>query len=401
MKLEIEYPMVMKAVPPRSSILKDVIVKDVVTVDIPELSASEVPVALRVSGVNTQTQTPYHVPYYSVRGGLYVTAKQPEIEEGRVRYDFGYKETERFSPVFHNDMHCEAQTVVDRVVGTHKSGAAKFIFPEGLARAHQDNKDRGYARNRDKPPVQVALPNFKDLKFPRVDDTEVEHARAAIMRRIDDLVIVDGKFMLRRPEPVYFADASRDRREPGVFVMLKVTEEELRDAEHVQLDRAYFAADDLEGALAYAAEMWRIRKQDDQDYDARLFGNQIEVLDPSALRFDGDRISVVRAAEAIRRNFMETLLPQANGGPSYVKEMVTRNFENTSLEAIVNYKHLEAALKCTDGSITTDDLCARIRDCLSGSESERFAKDMEASMLEVAVGRWERREARRNFGLIF
>jgi hypothetical protein len=303
--------------------------------------------------------------------------------------------------LFHNELHCEAQTVVEHVTQVHKSAASKYIFPEDLAKAYKDNKDRAYARNREKPPVTVSLPLFKAVKFPLIDDGEVERARAAIMRKIDDVVIVDGKFMVRRPEPVYLADAGRDRTEPLVFVKYGVTEQDLREAEKVGLDQAYFAADDLEGALAYAAEMWRIKKGDDKDYEARLIGNPIEVFDAAAVQFDGDRISVTRAAEVVRRNFMETLLPAGSGGHYYVKETVTRNFENTSLEAIVNYKHLEAALKSTDGSITTDDLCARIRDCLAGSESERFAKGIEAAMLDVAVGRWERREARRNFGLIF
>lgn len=401
MKLEIEYPLILKAVPPRASTRKDVIVKDVVTVDVPEYSASEAPVAVRVSGRDPQTKEPTTQDYFSVGGGIYVNAHQPRIEDGRVRYEFGYKETQLISPLFHNELHAEAQDVVKHVVDVHKSTAPKYIFPEDLAKAHKDNKDRAYARNREKPPVEVSLPLFNDLKFPQIDDAEVDRARAAIMRRVNDVVVVDGKFKLRRPEPVYLADASKDRQEPLVFFRIGISEHDLMEAEKVGLDQAYFAADDLEGALAYAAEMWRIRKGDDQDYEARLIGKPIEVLDPAALQFDGDRISVFRAAEVVRRNFMETLLPQANGGTYYVKETVTRNFENTSLEAIVNYKHLETALKCTDGSITTDDLCARIRDCLSGSESERFAKGMEASMLEVAVGRWERREARRNFGLIF
>jgi hypothetical protein len=400
MKLEIEYPMILKAVPPRSSTIKDVIVRDVVTVDIPEFSASQVPVAMRVTGVDSQKK-PFSVAYRSVGGSMYGHAVQPDVDGGRVAYEFGYKETQRFSPLFHNELHCEAQTVVEHVAQVHKSAASKYIFPEDLAKAYKDSKDRAYARDREKPPVKVSLPLFKVVKFPRIDEGEVERARAAIMRKIDDVIIVDGKFMMRWPEPVYLADAGRDRKEPLVFIKYGVKEQDLKEAEKVGLDQAYFAADDLEGALAYAAEMWRIKKQDDQDYEARLIGNPIEVIDPASLRFDGDRISVVRAAEVVRRNFMETLLPPGNGGTYYVKETMTRNFENTSLDAIVNYKHLEAAMKCTDGSITTDDLCARIRDCLSGSESERFARGMEAAMLVVAVGRWERREARRNFGLIF
>jgi hypothetical protein len=395
MKLEIEYPMILKAVPPRASILKDVIVKDVVTADIPEYSSSEAPLAVRVTGVNSERE-PVTVEYRSVGGALYKNAFQPTIDGGRVRYEFGYKETQCMSPLFHNALHYEAQTMVDHVARVHKSAAAKHLFPEDLAAAY---RDRLYTSSRLM--RQVSLPMFDEVKFSRIDDGAVEKARAAILGRIEDVVIVDGQFMLRNPEPVYLADASSNRKEPLVLVKYRVDEEGLKEAEKVGLFQAYFAADDLEGALAYAAEMWRIRKQDDQDYQARLIGNPIEVFDSGSLRFDGDRVSVVRAAEAVRRNFMETLLPAANGGASYVKETVTKNFENTSLEAIVNYKHLEAAIKCTDGSVTTDDLCARIKDCLSGSESERFAKGSDAAMLEVAVGRWERREARRNFGLIF
>ncbi|MNL90102.1 hypothetical protein D3C87_2208920 [compost metagenome] len=55
----------------------------------------------------------------------------------------------------------------------------------------------------------------------------------------------------------------------------------------------------------------------------------------------------------------------------------------------------------TGGTDNTDALCDRIKDCLSGAESARFVKGMEATMLDVALGRWERREARRNYGLMF
>ncbi|MDW9481243.1 hypothetical protein GOB57_21600 [Sinorhizobium meliloti] len=400
MKLEIEYPVILEAVPPRSSLPKTVIVKDVVLAEIPEYSASDAPVALRRKRVDPNTHKPWVQNHLHANDGLFVAAKQPTIEAGRVRYEFGYEKTQVISPLFHNEVHKAVQEKVSGIKRLHKSSAYKHLYNDDVYKAFVERWERQY---RDGPVTTVTtkIPLLGEIKLSSIEEGGVEQARREITKRVEDVILVDGRFHIRQPEPVYLANAGVNVRKPFVSPQAGITEEEILGAEKIDLSMAYFAADDLDGAIAYAAEMWRIRKGDDNDYDAALSGEAYEVVDPSALRFNGERLSVLRAAEAVRRNFMSSIVPSAIGSSNYVLEKVTANFENTSLETIVNYKHLEAALKASADGANTDDVCARVRDCLSGSESERFAAGTEAAMLEVALGRWERREARRNFGLFF
>lgn len=401
MKLEIEYPVILEAVPPRSSLPRTVIVKDVAVADIPEYSASDAPVALRRKRVDPNTHKPWVQNYLHANGGLFSAARQPTIEAGRVRYEFGYEKTQVISPIFHNAMHAEVQEKVSGIKKLHKSNAYKHLYNDDVYQAYVERWER---RFRDGPVTTVTtkIPLLNEIKLSKIEEDGVERARREINKRIEAVILIDGRFYVRQPEPVYLANASVNVRDPFVSAHASISEEEILGAEKIDLSMAYFAADDLDGAIAYAAEMWRIRKGDDNDYDAALSGEAYEVVDPSALRFNGERVSVLRAAEAVRRNFISSIVPSAAGSSTYVLGKVTENFQNTSLEALVNYKHLEAELKAaTGGKGNTDDLCARIKDCLSGSESGRFVKGLEAAMLGVALGRWERREARRNYGLMF
>lgn len=405
MKLEIEYPVILEAVPPRSTLRKTVIVKDVVVADIPEYSTSEAPVALRRKRLTTAGK-PWVQNYLHVDDGLFTEVVRPTISEGRVPYEFGYEKTQVISPIFHNDLHGEVQEKIAGLKRLHKSNYPKHLFNQDVLDAFVERWERRYAGE----PiltVRTKLPLLGEIKLSDIEEGGVERARSEIGKKIANVILIDGRFHFKQPEPVYLANASVSVRDPFVSLQASISEEEMLGAEKIDLSEAYFAADDLEGAIAYAAEMWRIRKGDDYDYDAALSGDAYEVVDPSALRFNGERISVLRAAETIRRNFISSIVPSAigtsyGGGAYYVIEKVTENFQNTGLEAIVNYKHLEAELKAaTGGKDNTDDLCARIKDCISGPESERFVKGLEATMLDVALGRWEQREARRNFGLMF
>ncbi|MCV9964710.1 hypothetical protein OIU34_22730 [Pararhizobium sp. BT-229] len=400
MKLEIEYPVILQAVPPRSTLSKTVIVKDVAVADIPEYSASEAPVALRRRRVDPNTHKPWVQDYLHANEGLFIAARKPTIEAGKVPYEFGYEKTQVISPIFHNDMHGEVQEKIGGLKRLHKSNYHKHIFNQDVLDAYVERWERRY-RGEPLMTVRTKLPMLGEIKLSNIEEGGVERARSVINKKIANLILVDGRFYIKQPEPVYLANASVHVRDPFVSTQARISEEEMLGAEKIDLSTAYFAADDLEGAIAYAAEMWRIRKGDDNDYDAALSGDAYEVVDPSALRFDGERVSALRAAEAVRRNFMSSIVPSAIGSATYVLERVAANFENTSLEALVNYKHLEAALKTAVDGGNTDDLCARIRDCISGTEGDRFVKGAEAAMLEVALGRWERREARRNYGLMF
>lgn len=400
MKLEIEYPVILQAVPPRSTLSKTVFLKDVVVVDIPEYSASEAPVVLRQKMLDPNTHKHWVKDYLHVNEGLFSLTRKPTIEAGKVPYEFGYEKNQVISPIFHNDLHAEAQEKIGGLKRLHKSNYHKHIFNQDVFDAYVERWERRY---HGEPPmtVRTKLPMLGEIKLSNVEEGGIERARSAINKKIADIILIDGRFYLKQTEPVYLANASVNVRDPFVSKQTMISEAEMLGAEKIDLSTAYFAADDLDGATAYAAEMWRIRKGDDNDYDAALSGEAYEVVDPSALRFDGERVSALRAAEAVRRNFMGSILPSAIGSSNYVLQVVADNFENTSLEALVNYKHLEAALKAAVAGGSTDDLCARIRECISGAEGDRFVNGAEAAMLEVAIGRWEHREARRNFGLMF
>jgi hypothetical protein len=399
MKLEIEFPVILQAVPPRSALSKTVIVKDVVVADIPEYSASEAPVALRRKRV-TSDQKPWVQDYVHSNNGLFVAGVRPRIKEGRVSYEFGYHKAQVSSPIFHNEMHAEVQEKIVELKRLHKSSYYKHIFNQDVYDAYVERWERRY-HGEPLMTVTTKLPMLDEIKLSNIEDGAIEAAQSAINKRIANIILVDGRFYIKQPEPVYVANASLDVRDPFVSTLAGISEDEMLVAEKIDLSTAYFAADDLEGAISYAAEMWRIRKGDDNDYDAALSGDAYEVVDPAALGFDGERVSVLRAAEAVRRNFMDSIVPSGIGNSSYVLQKVTANFENTSLESLVNYKHLEAALKSAVDGGSTDDLCARIKDCVAGTEGHRFVRGDEVTMLEVALGRWDRREARRNFGLMF
>jgi len=380
MKLEIEYPLAFKAIPPRGQYPRTFFAMDRVQVDIPEYAGTDMPVALEV-GVTDDAGGRWRTRYRSLDGNLYVAAKQPLIEGGLCRYRFSASESAVFSPVFQNHHHAAAVNALSTIVRKHTYVQAKdLLYPPEVYRSHYS---RGEA---------VELPMLGAMRFTEAEEGAVERARADFARRVSDVVSVDGKFSIRRSEPFYLARAD-GQDGPSVTVVTDHLPHDFEEhPEYMVPAVACFPIDEPDRAMDYAAEMWRVVNGLDDDPAVAPARSQVKLVDPSCLRFDGDRYSVIKAGARMQRQFVMGQSRSAD---------VAGFLRETGIETLVAYKNLEAALEGGFGDADADAVASAAKDCLAVEQADRFLRDDPAALVEMALGRWERREARQSLGLFF
>ena len=389
MKLLIEYPLVLeKAVPARSQVPRKVIVKDVCILDVPEYGLSDAPVAMRRPMPGNMV-----VNYRAIGGDLFLRKAQPTIENGTVRYDFGFGRGGRRSSIFHQDVHDGTVESASMVCRNGKSHTRANIYPDEVWASYEwANAPIRYAPETH-PAVNLAM--LDAMKFVSFDEEAVERSRLAFAASASHVVIVDGRFMRKSPEPVYVAKSDAYEDQPTVSLADDLDIATLHKAEDVHPCRAYFPVDDLEGAREYAAEMWRLRVGDDEDHVVEMEGSAIEVLDGNLVTFDGEGMAAAMTARMMCEGFLRSL-----AGSSHWSE-IGRHLDQVSVEGFAAYKRLSTSIAEYEHGNGGDSICAAARECLASGDTARFAPDKLLPLLELGIGRWEKREMRREFGMIF
>lgn len=394
MKLIVEFPIaVERAVPPRSQVRRTAIVKDEIVVDVPEYSLVDAPVVMRQPiRVNGKPDMVYN--FRAIGDKLFTTAKQPVVDGGRVRYSFGFGTAVRMSPAFHSEVHAAVTGKASEICKSGRSFAKVNIYPEAVYDSY--DRDR-YSMGRTA--ATVNTPMLHDARFVSFDVESVEKARSEFAELASRVVLVDGKFMIAVPEPVYLADASNNVDEPTVTLVRDKMHESIRSDGELVPYQAYFAADDFDGAMEYAAEMWRLRIGDDEDYQAVFEdGVPIEVVDSTYVRFDGEGVGAAVAADAMCMDFLKSL--NAGRGASQA-HVLGKHLNEIDMDSFSAYRRLSAALSSFRCGEPADDIVAAARECLGGADGHRFADARTTPFVDLALGRWERRNMRTQFGLVF
>lgn len=398
MRLVVDYPIVLRnAVPPRSTVAKTVIVRDSVVIDVPEYSASEAPIVMRQI-IREEGQPDKAWNYRAINGELYTTATQPTIVAGLVEYAFGFNNTEIMSPALHLDTHNRAIEAVAKICRDGKSFAKANLYPEDIFLNYERSSAfRLSSQSRAQP---ARLPMLDTVNFVRFDRGDVEKARAEFLESARRVAIVDGRFVIRKSEPMYFADADPELDHPTVTVVRNDNWREKMEEGDLKPWQGYFAADDFDGAMEYAAEMWRRRIGDDNDYEAVCTESRIEVLDDSYVRFDGEARAAFVAGNAIVGNFVKSL----QAGSRYAsQDQLTRNLGEIEVETFSAFKRLTTAMKSFDDGATeqAEEIVSAARECLSSIDGQRFLSQTDFPLIDLALGRCEKRNLKREFGLNF
>lgn len=397
MKVEVEYPIVLNAIPKRSTQHKLVVVKDVCVIDIPQYSLAEAHVVMKEhierSGKNVTRV------YRAVGDELYSASAPPAITDGRVRYQFGHRDNGERSLIFHSNSHAAAVDAVNQRCKKLKSAARTGVYPEGLYHSF------GWAtsfRTGAEPPPPPELPMLSDGTVTGFDHEEVDKARERFLADCAGVIMVGDMFMLRRPEPVYVVDSEYCEDAPRVHLRDDIdprTFSQDDDAEEPSLSRMLFSVDDLDAARDFASEMWRLRTGN--EVDAVVDGNRLEIVDGSFLKFDGEAASAANIARIMEDRFVESIGLLSIGRGWHSRTSSVAKLRSVELDSFAAFQDLSKALAEYEAGADGDVVCDAVRQALSTSGASRFLRESDMPMAELALGRWEKRHVRRDLGLFF
>ncbi len=385
MKLEVQYPVLLKAVPPRSANVKTIVAMDSCAVDIPEYSGAELPVVIREI-VRRQDGTTGIKNFRAMGTHLYVLATQPVIENGRVEYGFAHDDRAVWSSVFHDNTHREAVSVTTQICKRGITAVKTELYPDNIFTSYNLMLTRSPITEKVAP---VSIPSIHDLGTAEDIVEGAREGRRKFLDHMKKVILVDGKFMIRRQEPILKVDAERLKITP--VYNQDMSPDNLRE-EGISIHTAYFAVDDEKAANDFISETWRHRQDGDETGGVERKGNSFEVLDPSVLTFDGAATSAWIAAETMIESFTKTMAT----GFHYTAR---RKLDELGLDCFIAYKRLADAASAFEGGEDADELCEAARRCLSNAEEWRFYSEGSRPFVELALERWENRPVDPGFGL--
>lgn len=397
MKLEIEYPIVLEAIPKRSTQRKLVVVRDVHVVDIPEYSQADMPISFREQLKGDAKGRA--VVFRAMGSTLYTAMTPPVVEDGRVRYVFGHRDLGHKSPLFHDEAHARAVNAVNDRCRKLKSAARTGVYPEGLVRSYAWTS--AFRMNGPKPDP-VELPLVSDGTVTGFDDAELDLARERMARLCDRLVLMDGRFMMARTEPVYMVDNEDRENEPVVKFVRDIDPRKFSDDDDAQeptFNRMLFRLDELELAIEYASELWRLRTG--ESVSPTIEGNAVELIDASYLSFDGDAAAVANTARIMHDRYVQSMSLSGVGAGWHSRRNIGRRLSDLEPDSFAAFQSLSRALGEYEDGADGEELHGAVRRALDSSGGRRFLHDSEAQFADLFIGRWERRHARREFGFVF
>lgn len=199
MKLEIEYPMILDAVPPRSVNTRTCIVMDVTTIDIPEYSERDAPIAIQTRSTKADAGMMVR-RYRSANGDLFLEATAPQLTAGRCTYELSFDDETKHSPIFHGELQPKVVKLI-RNKCFYVSAAKSVLYPEEVIKTFSSHRN---SYEGDITPA-LTLPLLDEVRFAKIDESQISSAREAFRERLSGVILIDGTFHIRQPEPVYVA----------------------------------------------------------------------------------------------------------------------------------------------------------------------------------------------------
>lgn len=394
MIIEVEYPITTTGKPARSNKTKTVVFKETVRFDLPEYSSSEARVAISVPGPQGFLPT----DYLGIDGKLYYDTVNKVPRSRQYEFVLGLRKSADILTAHLEESLLELGKHLRR---RNSTAIASELYPSVLAEHFARGLGHSGASN-NRPETEVRLPSIDEIEVKDLDMAEVDRQKHAFLAHLSEFAVVNGSLIRTIPEPVYsvsvgYADSNTGtptEGTPPVIHIVKPDREGRLYAKNNTNVVAYFSADRLDDAIAYAIEMKAA--QTDKQFEVKIPG-EIRVLDHSYLTFDAERESLLVMAEHMIVDGMTRIFNRRNDNISM--SAVRQGLDRVAADTLLSWKRLSGAMEHPNH----EELGWAIRECLGHYDhyGQKVFVDfpLTAEMYEAALSKWENREVSVNIGV--
>ncbi|MCZ7861235.1 hypothetical protein O9X98_07415 [Agrobacterium salinitolerans] len=288
MKIDIRYPLRFKALPPRCSGRKDVLVSFLHTATVPEISEREVSTVFE-----TATETPYRLVEFGGKLFRRIGNTAEEAVKETLNQGFQHDESRNDLRYFTFENGKTPQRPLSQPLNNH---ICHRLYLEG------DNRNKeleawpfipvitGFAGRRTSRNSFL----FEDLerKLKDIDGEDFAKGRAEHVAEAAKLLVVDGDLWIETPPPAIAVKV--DGYGSTARMVMELTH--LPDWLDGNLDRQYFPLSEHEKALEYAARATKLTASGTEPLEDYTFEREIISSDSHLLSFDAENYSCTRTA---------------------------------------------------------------------------------------------------------
>jgi hypothetical protein len=297
MRVEVEIPVLGWGSLKPGAAKKDIFASVPRVFDIPDYSISEVPVVLAYGEASRQTGKKTRTEYFGVGGKLYTDRMAaPDDDEARSMH---YRRTDK---AVHPYFAVSHERFVARARMLRKE--SEVLAPKKMIPA-----EFGEFATNGRHDTSLRIQTFQELGLKRYDEERVEKQIADFSKRMERMIVVGGNVMAEEQEPMFkiggrvssngagrMTGRVHTRPETAELVDIHGWAEEMGLA-FVSLSRF----DSLPSRVAALEERFGASV----DFDASPF--DIEIDDPRYLRASGEAVTMIAAADLLRRRFVDRM----------------------------------------------------------------------------------------------
>jgi hypothetical protein len=324
MKLDADFPLILEAVARGERKRKTIVARGTVTVDLPEYTEGEAPVALTVEDRTSSMR------FRIVEGACYRRADAFKPEGGRMRFRFKYASTVDCLDLYRG--------VQERLIGAISHARAGGPVGSRLAPAALVDFVQRRTYHRDDfvefDPVGEVVPDH--------DAAEVARQEEAFRRHLENFILVDGVAHVRTFEPFYVVRVGSAESGPAVFAHSQLQVYEVGERFASREGSACFRADELNEAIACAVDLKQRQLAGRPGETQPEVRGRIVVHDGTGLAFDAAAASLLMTAIDVKSGFLAAAEPSEDK-PDAVAT-VSALLDGMSLEGFAAYRGLTDAI---------------------------------------------------------
>lgn len=377
MKISVDFPVItigtVKQRPPK----KTVVAQETVHVDIPEYSASEAHIVMTTTRRRGDPNSGKR--YMGKDGVLFESAPYVQIEDGRVRYRFGYDITPQ-SGDMHRHLDLEIFELLNRLKKMHSTAIVSAIVPSSLAelRIEYDKvaKDRR----------TVELPTITEIKLGAFDEDAVRRQVDSFKQHLSRFIMIDGKMQISTSEPIYSISLGQDGVvQPHISTIDRSYPGRLEDSIPSMAAVGFFRADASHDEMTDEVNRLRAVLDFQEQQPVDILG-RIHVNDPSYLGFDPEGATLRLAARRTLKGFIGDLASKMN---PFTPQQLAHLLLTLPTGDFNAYRDLEGAMACDDREAIANSLPYFGK--FHKGFGRRATQLRSEAMISAVIERWENR----------
>ncbi|MCS4089043.1 hypothetical protein [Rhizobium sp. BK176] len=380
MRIEVDFPVITTGLAPRGKGPKPVVARRTITVDLPEYSEAEAPVAMTTTFHPDSDPGSEGLRYRGVGENLY-RPSEIEITEGRVRHRFSFDYIPQ-SVGIHEHLNDDISKLLHRLRDQYSTSLPSAIIPSSLGQ-YRLQHDRAGAENR-----FIELPSISELGLKEFDEQAVEVQTATFRDHMTRFVRVGAKMQIATGEPFYACSFIGANSPASLTVEESDFSGKIEDNIRSSYAIACFRADESHDHIH--DEIRRISTLSGQE--RRVPGDnahRIHVFDPAYVTFDAAAANLRLAARSAIKGFVADT---ARSMTPFNHRALAAALLSMPMETFKAHRSLELALAENDYHGIADILPHFARFQPGVGAGTDFSRS--EAMINDVLDRWENRPVR-------